>query len=53
MFEKEKKGVIIEVIAGQKSDLEKELKALRAEAERKAKEIEELTGKAPGDMRVH
>jgi len=53
LFEKEKKGVIIEVIAGQKSDLEKELKALRAEAERKAKEIEELTGKAPGDMRVH
>jgi hypothetical protein len=53
MFEKEKAGTIDEVIGGQKQALEEELVNLRTEAEKKAKEIEELTGNAPGDMLVY
>ncbi|MDB4720391.1 hypothetical protein OAF65_01625, partial [Verrucomicrobiales bacterium] len=53
MFEKEKAGTIDEVIDGQKQALEEALVNLRAEAEKKAKEIEELTGNAPGDMLVY
>jgi hypothetical protein len=57
MCEKEKAGTIDEVIGDQKQALEEELVNLRTEAEKKAekkaKEIEELTGNAPGDMLVY
>jgi DNA polymerase-3 subunit epsilon len=47
VFAEKDETVIVEVIEGQKSELEKEIEALEAEAKKKAAEIEELTGKNP------
>jgi len=46
-FAEKDETVILEVIEGQKSELEKEIEALEAEAQKKAAEIEELVGKSP------
>jgi len=46
-FAEQDEAVIPEVIEGQKSELEKEIDALEAEAKRKAAEIEELVGECP------
>ena len=46
-FAEQDEAVIPEVIESQKSELEKEIEALEAEAKRKAAEIEELVGECP------
>jgi DNA polymerase III epsilon subunit-like protein len=40
-------GVLDQVAAAQRADLEQEIETLSAEAERRAKELEELTGEVP------
>ncbi len=46
-FAEQDEAVIPEVIEGQKSELEKEIEALEAEALKKAAEIKELVGESP------
>ena len=40
-------GVLDQVAAAQRAELEQEIETLNAEAERRAKEVEELTGEVP------
>ena len=40
-------GILDQVAASQRADLEQEIETLNAEAERRAKEVEELTGEVP------